>query len=144
MISAFTFFIPSSPRWLLSKDREEEAVVSLRRLRTKADAFEGRCDAEVQEIKEALRGNVQKAPWADLIHGNNLRRTMIVVVYYFFQQVRLLSVLIPQTKKERLTAHVISRPRVKHLSQRTRRHFINKMVMLTSLLPTLSSTAVLA
>ncbi|OAA76215.1 General substrate transporter [Akanthomyces lecanii RCEF 1005] len=86
LISAFTFFIPSSPRWLLSKDREEEAVVSLRRLRTKADAFEGRCDAEVQEIKEALRGNVQKAPWADLIHGNNLRRTMIVVVYYFFQQ----------------------------------------------------------
>ena len=97
MIIVFTLFIPSSPRWLLSKDREEEARISLRRLRTKAEADEGRCDAEIQTIKEALQENVHKAPWTDLFRGNNFRRTMIVVVYYFFQQVRTPRAMVSET-----------------------------------------------
>ncbi len=135
----FTLFIPSSPRWLLSKGREQEAVASLRRLRTKADDSEGRCDAEIQAIKEALQGSMKKAPWTDLIRGNNLRRTMIVVVYYFFQQVRFPIVLV--WTKRSLTSHVTSRPQVKHSSQRTRQRFTSKMVMLASRSPTLSSIA---
>ncbi|KAH8891220.1 putative sugar transporter [Thozetella sp. PMI_491] len=86
LIVLFTYFIPQSPRWLLSKDREEEAVASLRRLRSKEDTENGSCEAEIQAIKSALQGNVHKAPWMDLVRGSNFRRTMIVVVYYFFQQ----------------------------------------------------------
>lgn len=84
----FVFFIPSSPRWLLSKDREEEAVASLRRLRPAEYDATGKCEAEIQAIKDALQEHVHKASWLTLIRGNNLRRTVLVIVYYFFQQVR--------------------------------------------------------
>lgn len=94
----FTVFIPSSPRWLLSKGREQEAAVSLRRLRAKGEDADCRCDAEIQSIKEALQDSVYKAPWTDLIRGTNLRRTTIVMVYYFFQQVRSSTILLHETK----------------------------------------------
>ncbi|OAA61970.1 Sugar/inositol transporter [Niveomyces insectorum RCEF 264] len=87
LIALFTIFIPDSPRWLLSKDREDDAVASLRRLRPKADIDAGACEEEVQAIKEALKEQVHKAPWMDLVRGKNLRRTTIVMVTYFFQQV---------------------------------------------------------
>ncbi|KAI1359355.1 putative sugar transporter [Xylaria arbuscula] len=86
LIVIFTFFIPDSPRWLLSKNREEEAVICLQRLRPKDDDANVQCVAEIQAIKEALEQHVEKAPWLDLVRGSNLRRTMIVMVYYFFQQ----------------------------------------------------------
>ncbi|KAF5009431.1 hypothetical protein FDECE_4363 [Fusarium decemcellulare] len=86
LLIAFVFFIPDSPRWLLSKDREAEAVTSLRRLRSQAETDEGRCDEEIAAIKEALREQVHKGPWLDLFRGTNVRRTMIVIAFYFFQQ----------------------------------------------------------
>ncbi|KAF5026819.1 hypothetical protein F66182_1103 [Fusarium sp. NRRL 66182] len=86
LLIVFVYFIPDSPRWLLSKDRETEATECLCRLRSKADADEGRCDDEITAIKQALREHVHKGPWVDLVRGNNLRQTAIVMVYYFFQQ----------------------------------------------------------
>ncbi|EKJ77446.1 hypothetical protein FPSE_02319 [Fusarium pseudograminearum CS3096] len=86
LLTAFVFFIPHSPRWLLSKDREEEAVACLQRLRSKADLDEGRCDEEIRLIKETLRDQVHKGPWLDLFSGSNLRRTALVFAFYFFQQ----------------------------------------------------------
>lgn len=94
MIIFFALFIPHSPRWLLSKDREDEAIVALRRLRPKEDGENGNCAAEILAIREALQEHVHKAPWLDLVRGNNLRRTMIVIVYYFFQQVSAVPFLI--------------------------------------------------
>lgn len=87
VIAFFTLFIPSSPRWLLSKDREDDAVASLRQLRPKGDSANGNCEAEIRVIREQLQGDVHKGPWLDLFRGNNFRRTMIVMVFYFFQQV---------------------------------------------------------
>ncbi|VUC23442.1 unnamed protein product [Clonostachys rosea] len=78
-IIIFTFFIPNSPRWLLSKDREEEALQSLRRLRPQSDIDDGSCEIEIQTIREALQEQVHKGPWTDLVRGNNLRRTMLVM-----------------------------------------------------------------
>ncbi|KAJ5775487.1 uncharacterized protein N7511_000498 [Penicillium nucicola] len=86
LIVFFTIFIPSSPRWLLSKDREEEAIVALRRLRSKADATNGNCQAEISAIREALHSHVHKAPWLDVVRSSNFHRTIIVMIYYFFQQ----------------------------------------------------------
>ncbi|EED16095.1 sugar transporter, putative [Talaromyces stipitatus ATCC 10500] len=86
LIILFTLFIPSSPRWLISKDRNEDAITALCRLRSKAYAANGLCAAEIQAIQEALRQHVHKSPWFDLVRGNDLYRTMIVMVYYFSQQ----------------------------------------------------------
>ena len=87
MLILFVFFIPDSPRWLLSKDREDDAAVSLRRLRNKDDNDRGRCDEEIRAIKEALSYQVHKAPWIDVFRGTNLHRTLIVIAFHFFQQV---------------------------------------------------------
>ncbi|OCT53283.1 sugar transporter [Cladophialophora carrionii] len=86
LIILFTFFIPSSPRWLISKDRDDEAIQAIRRLRPKGPGSEAACAAEIHAIREALQEHVHKAPWFDLLRGSNFRRTMIVMVYYFFQQ----------------------------------------------------------
>ncbi|CAI7665034.1 unnamed protein product [Penicillium manginii] len=67
--------------------RDEDAIVSLRRLRPKEDALNGKCEAEIREIRECLREVAYKSSWIDLIRGSNLRRTSIVIVFYFFQQV---------------------------------------------------------
>ncbi|ETI27799.1 hypothetical protein G647_00248 [Cladophialophora carrionii CBS 160.54] len=86
LIILFTFFIPSSPRWLISKDRDDEAIQAIRRLRPKGPGSEAACAAEIHAIGEALQEHVHKAPWFDLLRGSNFRRTMIVLVYYFYQQ----------------------------------------------------------
>ncbi|KAL2839000.1 general substrate transporter [Aspergillus pseudoustus] len=86
LIMVCTLFIPHSPRWLLSKDRDADALASLRRLRPKEDAVNGNCEAELQEIRDSLHEEVHKASWADLFRGSNLRRTLIVIACYFFQQ----------------------------------------------------------
>lgn len=91
VILLFTLFIPSSPRWLLSKDRETDAVAALRRLRPKEDTTT-HCEEEIIAIKEALQEDVHKGPWLDLVRGSNLRRTTIVMVFYFFQQVCEISI----------------------------------------------------
>ncbi|CAK7204035.1 hypothetical protein SEUCBS139899_006786 [Sporothrix eucalyptigena] len=86
LIATFTYFIPNSPRWLLSKDREDEATTALRRLRSPDEVAAGNCEAEISAIKEALQENMHKGSWRALVQGTNLRRTALVIVYYFFQQ----------------------------------------------------------
>ncbi|KAL3459666.1 general substrate transporter [Aspergillus heterothallicus] len=86
LIMACIFFIPHSPRWLLSKDHDDDALASLRHLRPKEDAHNGNCEAELQEIRDSLHEEVHKASWMDLVRGSNLRRTLIVIACYFFQQ----------------------------------------------------------
>ncbi|CAG7916762.1 unnamed protein product [Penicillium olsonii] len=86
LIIICTTFIPNSPRWLLSQDREDDAISSLNRLRPKEDASNGKCEVELVEIRESLHEVVHKAKWIELVRGSNLRRTLIVIVCYFFQQ----------------------------------------------------------
>lgn len=86
VILLFLPFIPHSPRWLLSKDREEDALSSLKRLRTPEEVAQGCCEEELAAIHVALHNDVHKASWVKVFTGNNLPRTMIVVVAYTFQQ----------------------------------------------------------
>ncbi|RSH92483.1 hypothetical protein EHS25_008899 [Saitozyma podzolica] len=87
LILGFLPFIPDSPRWLLSKDREADAVHALRRLRTPEEVSLGHCEAELSAIHEALRANVHKASWSAVFRGSNLRRTLVVLVGFTYQQI---------------------------------------------------------
>ncbi|KAJ5648791.1 hypothetical protein N7490_005163 [Penicillium lividum] len=81
LITFFTLFIPSSPRWLLSKDRENEAITALRRLRTKADATNGNCQAEISAIRDVLLSYPHKAPWLDVTTGQAFVSTYQTTFY---------------------------------------------------------------
>ena len=87
MICCFVPFLPDSPRWLMSKDRDENAITALRRLRNRHAVESGQCEEEIVLIKQALAQNVYKAPWIQLLQGTNFRRTMLVLVQYTFQQI---------------------------------------------------------
>ncbi|KAL4938438.1 hypothetical protein BDV06DRAFT_215079 [Aspergillus oleicola] len=68
-----TYFIPNLPRWLLSQDRDDDAIAALRRIRPNEDTNKGNCELELLQIREGL-------------HRSNLHRTLIVIACYFFQQ----------------------------------------------------------
>lgn len=80
-------FIPHSPRWLLSKGRDDDAAEALKQIRPREDAASGKCEAEILSIKEGLASHVEKGKWSDLVKGSNLRRTTLVLVFYTFQQI---------------------------------------------------------
>ena len=49
-----TFFLPESPRWLQSKDKEDECKLVLARLWTDEDTTHPRCIAEWEEIRDGI------------------------------------------------------------------------------------------
>lgn len=80
-------FIPDSPRWLLSRDRNDDAITSLRRLRPAQEVQSGQCEEELASIKAGLTSNVHKNSWMSTLRGTNLRRTMLVVMFYTYGQI---------------------------------------------------------
>lgn len=74
-----------SPYWLLSKDRHDEALVSLRKLRQGAFS-ESEIDEEFAIMAQSLDSTVEEGKFIELFQGTNLKRTTIVVLVNFFQQ----------------------------------------------------------
>jgi MFS transporter, SP family, sugar:H+ symporter len=74
-----------SPRWLLTKDRVEEAHAALKKLRqgTIADA---EIDEQLANLKYALEQEVEQGNYLELFQGVNIKRTAIVIAMNFFQQ----------------------------------------------------------
>jgi hypothetical protein len=81
------FFFPFSPRWLMTKHREEEAVVALSKLR-RLSPTDPLLKAEILEIKaavlfdeesdqEAIRVGGRLAPWKALFAPNMLKRLVL-------------------------------------------------------------------
>ena len=77
-------FVPESPRWLVSKDRREDAIKSLRRLRSTFS--EEDIKVEMAEI-EADQANSEKGPWQEVFDQHNRQRTGIAVLAMFGQQI---------------------------------------------------------
>ncbi|ORY54698.1 general substrate transporter [Pseudomassariella vexata] len=85
IVLSLIFFIPESPRWLLYKNRVDEARVMLQRLREGAFS-DDEIENEFRELQFALNQENEQGRFIEIFQRRNLKRTFIVVLVNFFQQ----------------------------------------------------------
>lgn len=76
--------MPESPRWLISKDRREDALKSLARLRSNRTTAEN--EEELNTLYQFSTVKT-KGPWKEIFDKNNRLRTFIAIAAMFFQQI---------------------------------------------------------
>ncbi|KAJ5745935.1 hypothetical protein N7520_011117 [Penicillium odoratum] len=85
LVICLVWFMPESPRWYLLRDRQEEALQSLHRLKGKNTT-----DEEIREqfefLSEKVAEQMQKKSFKDLFSPQNRQRTFVVSAANFFQQ----------------------------------------------------------
>lgn len=74
-----------SPRWLILKDRGDEALTALRRFRH-GKYTEEEIQQEYRKIYDAVHQTARQGSFADIFRGTNLKRTYIVAGANFFLQ----------------------------------------------------------
>lgn len=84
ILIALWWQVPESPRWLISRDRFEDAYESLRRLRSGKP--EDGLKREFAEIR-ADQANSSKGSWKEVFDQTNRLRTGIAVIAMFGQQI---------------------------------------------------------
>jgi SP family sugar:H+ symporter-like MFS transporter len=85
IVGSCVWFVPESPRWLLVRGYDDDALVSLRRIR-RAEISDDDTLLELMMIKSEIESEKEKGTYADLFKGVNLKRTVIAVGVNFFQQ----------------------------------------------------------
>ena len=77
---AFAFTVPESPRWLVSKDRSEEALAILIKYHAEGDASAELPHVELAEIQKALEieNESRRRGWAELFQTQGMRHRSLV------------------------------------------------------------------
>ncbi|KAF4339615.1 RGT2-Sensor of high external glucose concentration [Fusarium beomiforme] len=84
ILAVAVWWIPEPPRWPLTRDRQEDALSSLR-LRQQAYTEE-EIQHKFQEMQNALNKTVKKGTFMDMWRGTNLKRTLITIGVNVFLQ----------------------------------------------------------
>jgi MFS family permease len=77
------FFLPESPRWLISKDRSEEAHNILAIYHAEGDQDSEFVKAEMAQIRTVIKIEMESSQrsWLDLFHTVGMRRRSLVTVF---------------------------------------------------------------
>ena len=74
------FMIPESPRWLISKDRRDEAFNILAKYHAEGDATSALVQAEMAQIETTVKLEYEnsKRSWADVFRTSGMRRRLLI------------------------------------------------------------------
>jgi sugar porter (SP) family MFS transporter len=77
------FLLPESPRFLITKDRTEEASAILIKYHAEGDASSQLVQAEIVQIRETIRAEMEtsRQSWLDLLKTAGMRRRFLVTVF---------------------------------------------------------------
>jgi len=82
--------IPESPRWLVSKDRHDEALAILAKYHAEGDAESVLVQAELAQIQSTIKIEMEHSnqSWMDMLRTSGMRRRVIIASFLgWFTQV---------------------------------------------------------
>lgn len=76
----FMYFLPESPRWLISKDRSEEALAILIKYHAEGDEDSAFARAEFAQIQTTLQieAEASKKSWREMVATPGMRKRVLI------------------------------------------------------------------